>query len=402
MKEKLEQYNQEHLLIFMDMLSGDKKEKFMQQLESINFEFLDKLFEEDTSLDSYENITPVNPIIKSDIKNIKHFENIGEKLVSDGKFALITMAGGQGSRLGFNGPKGKFVLKDKSLFEIFADKIRDYNISWFIMTSEENHDETEAFFKENNNFGLKEVILFKQNMIPLVDEEGKILIGKDGLIKFGADGSGGLYNALDNNNLIKLLEEKDIKYVFINGVDNCLTNPVDFSLLGLVDEKGYSLASKSVVKDYPEEKVGVLCYKDNKPFVIEYINLDENLRYLKDKNDKFMYYDAHVLANLMSVDLLKKISDKPLKYYKAHKKCDYLNLDGQVIIPDSPNAYKYECFAFDAFTYADDILILRVNREDEFAPLKNSDETGVDCPKTALELFENYNKRKKDFTKNKF
>lgn len=399
MKEKLSKYNQEHLILYYDKLSNEQKEKFEKDINSINFEFLNELIKNDNQGNVLNNISPIKSVDKSDLLKENKYELIGKKLVENGKLALITMAGGQGTRLGFNGPKGCYILKDKSLFEIFADKIKNYNIPWLIMTSEENDKETRDFFEINNNFNLENVIFFKQRMLPVVDESGKILVSETGFIKMGADGSGGVYNALKENNLIYYLEKIGVKYVFINGVDNCLTNPVDFHFLGMAEDQDYHLACKSVEKSNPEEKVGVFCYNNNKPFVIEYIHLSEELRYLKDKYNNLVYKDSHILSNLLSIDLLKKIENKRLNYYKAHKKINYITLDGEIVKPIVPNAYKFESFLFDSFKYADDFLIVNVNREDEFAPLKNSDEVGVDCPKTALKLLENYQKSKNDFTK---
>lgn len=396
MKNMLKKYNQEHLIKYYDLLDDIKKEKFIEDINKIDFEFLNKLIQEETSEEKIEEIKPIKPVLRENLTNIKELENIGKEIVEKKEFALITMAGGQGTRLGFNGPKGKFKICDKSLFEIISETIKGKNIPWLIMTSEENHDETEMFFKENNNFGIEKVVLFKQKMLPLTNEEGKILIGENGFIKFGADGSGGVFNALYKNNLIEFLEENNIKWTFINGIDNCLTNPVDYLLLGLAASNNLELACKSIIKANPNEKVGVFCYINNLPSVIEYINLAEDMSTEKNENGEYKYFDAHVLSNLLSISLLKKIENKPLTFYKAHKKNNYMDELGNIIISTKPNSYKYESFFFDGFKYTNDFLVLRVSREDEFAPLKNSDESLVDCPRTATQLYINYKNKKKD------
>lgn len=389
-KTLLQKYNQEHLLKFMERLNASDQKKFLNDLKKIDFELINTLYNKKDTSQSIGKITPVNPINREDVQDKENIINIGKNIVNEGKLALITMAGGQGTRLGFNKAKGMYKINDKSLFEIISDTIKKYNIAWLIMTSDENNLDTVNFFKENKNFGIKNVKIFKQEMLPLVDENGKILVGENGFIKFGADGSGGIYKALATNNLIEYLKSLNVKYTFINGVDNVLTNPVDFLLIGLTEKNNYELASKSVVKVNPEEKVGVFCYIDNKPAVVEYVNLSDDMRYKKNAEGSYEYYDAHVLANLLSVGLLDRIKNKPLNYYAAHKKSSFLSDNNELIKPEKPNAYKFESFLFDGFSYTNDFLILRTKRNNEFAPIKNSDEKGVDCPKTALELYENY------------
>lgn len=394
MVEKLKKYGQEHLLKYIENLSDEEKDTFTKSIDLINFDLINQLYNEENN-STKGVISSITPIIKKNIENLSKYIEVGKEVVNNGELALITMAGGQGTRLGFDGPKGTFVLKDKSLFEIIADKIRDYNIPWLIMTSEENDTATRCFFEKNNNFGIKDVKFFVQKMLPLLDENGKIIIGHNGKISLGADGSGGVYSSLKSNNLIEYLDNVGIKYTFINGVDNCLTNPVDFEFIGMAKDKGYELACKSVIKSNPLECVGVFCYSDNKPYVVEYIDLDENMRFLENDDKSLVYGDAHILANLFSLDLLKKVATTPLKFYRAHKKCNYIDINGNKIKVDKPNAYKFETFIFDAFKYADNFLVMQVNREDEFAPIKNADDAGVDCPKTALELFEKFIEKNK-------
>lgn len=388
MNKNLKNYNKEYLENFRNKCNN--KERFDKDINAIDFELLQKIWDNLEEKNKEGEITPVTPLIKGEIQNEEEYIKIGKKIVDDGEFALITMAGGQGTRLGHDKPKGTYYLTDKSLFEIIADNIRDKNIIWLIMTSEENHDDTVSFFEKNSYFGITEVRFFKQCEVPLFHSDGKILINEEGFIKFAADGNGGVYNSLEKSGLLNLLKDKGVKYTFLNGVDNVLTNPVDYTLIGLMKSKNVELACKSVVKRNLNEPVGAFCYNDNLPHIVEYINLPEEMRSLTDEKGNLIYADSNIVSNLLSVSLLEKIVDKPLKYNKAIKKISYMSENGEIIKPTEPNAYKFETFMFDGFKYTNDYIVLRVKREDEFAPIKNSDETGVDCPNTARKLYEDF------------
>ena len=314
------------------------------------------------------------------------------------------MAGGQGTRLGHSGPKGTYDIgldSHKSLFELLCDGIKEegkkygVTIPWFIMTSKENNEETEKFFKENKYFGYekdKNLFFFIQGELPMMDTEGKILIGEDGLIKLAADGHGGIYESLVKTGMTKKMRELGIEWVFIGGVDNCLVKMVDPVLMGIAIDKKVTVACKSVVKANPHERVGVFCRRNGKPNVIEYTEITDEMAEATDKDGELLYGESHILCNLFSVDAVERMGKEPLPYHVAYKKAKYIDKDGNLVVPDSPNAYKFEAFLFDAFSEVDDMAILRVKREEEFAPVKNADSAGVDCPSTARELYKKFYK----------
>ena len=301
---------------------------------------------------------------------------------------------------GHNGPKGTFKLdvygKGKYLFEILAENLKEANkkyeviIPWYIMTSKENHDETVAFLEKNNYFGYdkKSVILFTQSELPLIDTEGKLLISKEKKIKEASDGNGGTYSSLRRSGCLADMKEKGIKWVFIGGVDNALLKMVDVTLLGMTIKKGVQIASKSVVKANPHEKVGVFCKMNGHPKVIEYAELPEKMAEEIDENGELKYGESNIMCHLFTIEALEKVSKETLMYHSAFKKNSYIDENGKEIIPEKPNCYKFESFIFDAFEFFDDIAILRGRREDDFAPVKNKE--GVDSPKTAKELYENF------------
>lgn len=405
-KSILEKYNQIHLLSQYNKLDDYKKEYLLNQILNIDFEQINKLYNQTKKEIEFENnlIEPINYIEKENLskeeKN-KYLE-MGITEIKKGKLAVVTMAGGQGTRLGHNGPKGTYILNvnpnSKSLFEILCDNLKrakdKYNviIPWYIMTSRENNDQTEQFFKENNYFNYpKEAIkFFKQGELPMVDTEGKILLTEEGIIKEAADGHGGIFEAMFKNDIVKDMKQKGIEWIFIGPVDNPLVNMVDEILIGISKERGILEAGKSLVKANPEEKVGVFCKKNGKPSVIEYTEITKEMANAVDENNNLLYGESHINCNMFNIKGLEIIGNQKLPYHSAFKKATYLNENGDIIKPEEPNAYKFESFIFDAFNKLDDMLIFRVKREEEFAPVKNKE--GVDSVETAIELYNNYHK----------
>ncbi len=403
-RRTLKKYNQEHLLNFYEKLDEQKQGKLLEQIENIDFELINSLYDKTKKENVNENakIEPIDFIDKYKLnENYKHYEEIGEKAIRAGKLAVVTMAGGQGTRLGHNGPKGTFDIgldSHKSLFELLLDYIKEQNtkynvqIPWFIMTSKENNQATVDFFEKNKYFGYeKNIYFFIQGQLPMVDTEGKILIGEDYLIKEAADGHGGVYESLVKSKMVDKMKELGIEWVFIGGVDNCLVKMVDPVLMGIAIDKGVTAAGKSVVKANPHEKVGAFCKKNGKPSVVEYSEITDEMAEATDENGELLYGESHILCNLFNISAIERMGSEPLPYHSAFKKATYIDKDGNKVVPTSPNAFKFEAFLFDAFGEVDDMAILRVKREEEFAPVKNAE--GVDSPETARELYNNFYKK---------
>ena len=405
----LKMYNQEHIINLLNKLDEQKKWELIDQISKIDFHQIMEL---------YDNTKKEVEIKENKIEAIKYldkekltdeqkaeFEKLGEDAIKRGEYAVVTMAGGQGTRLGHNGPKGTFRLdvygKGKYLFEILSENLKEANnkygvtIPWYIMTSKDNNDETLNFLEKNNYFGYpkSEVILFKQGELPLIDENGRLLINKDMKIKEASDGNGGVFSSLRTTGMLYDMKERNIKWVFIGGVDNVILKMADVILLGMAIKKGVQIASKSVVKANPHEKVGVFCKMNGHPKVIEYSELPEKMAEEVDDDGELKYGESHIMCNLFSIDAIEKVSKEVLMYHSAFKKNSYIDENGREIIPEEPNSYKFESFIFDSFEFFDDIAILRGKREDDFAPVKNKE--GVDSPKTAKELYEKYWERQK-------
>ena len=403
-KHKLKKYGQEHLLNFYDKLEENKQKHLLEQISNIDFELINSLYNKtkDTNKKDEANIEPIDFIDKYKLNSeYKYYENIGEKAIREGKLAVVTMAGGQGTRLGHKGPKGTFDIgleSHKPLFELLFDYIKEQsnkynvNIPWFIMTSKENNDDTIKFFKDNKYFGYEKYIyFFTQGELPMIDTEGKILIGEDYLIKEAADGHGGVYESLVKSKMVDKMKELGVEWVFIGGVDNCLVKMVDPVLMGIAIDKGVTAAGKSVVKANPYEKVGAFCRKNGRPSVVEYSEITKEMAEATDENGNLLYGESHILCNLFNISAIERMGSEPLPYHSAFKKATYIDKNGDKVVPSSPNAYKFEAFLFDAFGEVDDMAILRVKREEEFAPVKNAE--GVDSPETARKLYNDFYKK---------
>ena len=407
---KLKKYGQEHLLNHFETLSEEKKKELLNQIENIDFELVNNLYKTADKIDtSNDEISHMEYSDKYKLNDkYKDYEALGRKAIREGKLAAVTMAGGQGTRLGFDGPKGAYDIgldSHKSLFELLCDNLKEgekkfgVRIPWFIMTSEENNDQTIEFFEKNKCFGYKkdkDLFFFKQGQLPMVDTEGKILINEEGLIKLAANGHGGIYEALVKNEMTKKMKELGVEWVFIGGVDNCLAKMVDPLFVGMAMDKNVTVACKSVVKDNPHEKVGVFCKRNGRPSVIEYSEITDEMAEAVDENGELLYGESNLLCNLFNINAIERMGSLPLPYHIAYKKAKYIDKDGNLIDPDSPNAYKFESFLFDTFGTLDEMLVLRVKREEEFAPVKNADSAGVDCPMTARKLYENFHSKDKE------
>ena len=355
----LKKYNQEHLLNGYENLDEKKQKQLLDQIMNIDFELIKSLYANTTKEESENEdvIEPMEYLDKNKLyDNYKYYENIGKHAIQEGKLAAVTMAGGQGTRLGHSGPKGTYDIgldSHKSLFELLSDGLKeagkkyDVTIPWFIMTSRENNEETVNFFEKNRYFGYqkdKNIFFFIQGELPMVDTEGKILIGEDGLIKQAADGHGGIYESLVKSGMTEKMRQLGVEWVFIGGVDNCLVKMVDPVLMGVAIDKGVTVACKSIVKANPHEKVGVFCKRNGKPGVIEYSEITDEMAEATDENGELLYGESHILCNLFSIDAVERMGQTPLPYHSAFKKAKYIDKDGNLVVPDSPNAYKFEAF----------------------------------------------------------
>ena len=399
-REKLNQYGQAHILRFYDELNKEEIELLEKQIETINFEMIGNLYRQirQQQEESSVRIEPIPCTVETTWteEQRKKYYNTGTEILKEGKYAAVTMAGGQGTRLGHNGPKGTFqiqVPETISLFEIQCRRLKlraekcGKSIPWYIMTSEENDAETKRFFQENGFFGYPEedIFFFRQFMLPMLDSEGKMILEEKYKIKEGADGHGGIFKAMLKRGVIEDMKRRGVKWIFTGGIDNVLVRLEDPCFIGFLAENGYELGGKSIIKRDAYEKAGVFCKKNQKPFVIEYTEISPELAELTDAAGEFVYGDAHILCNMFQIGVFEKMGAEGLPYHPAHKKAAFIDSAGNRIVPEVPNAYKFESFIFDAFAFYQEMGILRVERNHEFAPIKN--QTGEDSPDTAQNLY---------------
>ena len=403
-KEILQKYEQEHLLVNFDNLSEEKKEELLEQILQINFKQMKELYESvgKNTEDSDIAIEPISYVEKATIeeKQKQEFFENGEEELKKGKLAVVTMAGGQGTRLGHNGPKGTFYLKvspkAKSIFELLCDTLKRTNekhgvsIPWYIMTSRENNNDTVKFFEENNyfNYNKNDVKFFVQGELPMLSTSGKVLLNEQGIVKLAADGHGGVFESMFKNGVVEDMKKRNIEWIFIGPVDNPLAGMVDEVLIGLCQENNSMSAGKSLVKANPSEKVGVFCLKNGKPSVIEYTEISEEMANRVNEKGELIFGESHINCNMFNIKGIEKIGAEKLPYHVAFKKATYMDERGEIVNPQEPNAYKFESFIFDAFEKLDNMTILRVKREEEFAPVKNAE--GTDSPETAIKLYNTY------------
>lgn len=405
-EKKLKEFGQEHLLRFFDGLDEESKAKLLDEIEELDLNVLTELFnnlvinKEDSIKGEIEDLPSVS-LFNLPLSTKEKYWNLGMKALSQGKVAVMLLAGGQGTRLKYDGPKGTYNMglpSGKTIFQIHAERIKNISeraghaIPWYIMTSPGNNDITSKFFKDNNYFGLnpEDVKFFIQTTLPSMDEEGKILLSSKDGISLNPDGGGGCFTSLFKAGLLSDMKERGVEHVFLFGVDNVLARIADPYFIGFAIDQDLDISSKSVLKKYKDEKVGVFAKKDGMPTVIEYTEIPKSL--LEGYGDEdFPFRSGNILTHLLKLSFIEKCVGKKPHYHVAHKEISYIDKDGNLIKPTAPNAYKYEAFYFDLFKLGDGMSILNVKREEEFSPVKNL--TGVDSKDSALEMIFNLHKK---------
>jgi UDP-N-acetylglucosamine/UDP-N-acetylgalactosamine diphosphorylase len=321
----------------------------------------------------------------------------GEAALRAGRAAAFTVAGGQGTRLGYDGPKGTFPVtpvRSKSLFQVFAEKIlasgRRYGrpLHWFIMTSHQNHAASEAFFSDNGFFGLdrNRVHFFRQGRMPAVDFEGRILLESPGSLALSPDGHGGSFRALDRSGALDLMDSEGIDILSYFQVDNPLVRCVDPAFIGWHLRNRSQMSSKMVPKAYPEEKLGHFCEQAGRLVVIEYSDLPLALQKETDDSGRLRYVAGSIAIHVLDRDFVRRMAraagtgGEALPFHRADKKIRTIDSEGRSVDPDKPNGVKFELFVFDAIRFARNPVIVETRRSDDFSPVKNA--KGVDSPES--------------------
>ena len=402
----LEKYKQTHLIDFYNELDENEKDSLINQIKNTNFDFLHKLYINSFKNDviEYKRISPIDYFSEFCMqpKDVKKYTKIGEEIIKQGKLAVITLAGGMGSRLGFKGPKGCYELKvppkenPKSLFEFICDKLKfakeKYNtyINWYIMTSPSNDAKTREYFEKHNyfNYPKEKIFFFTQYTIHILDINGKIMLNSIGSLKRDSNGNGDVFKAFCKNNLEETL--KDIEWISISGVDNILLEIVDPLFIGLSSYNKSQVASKSVRKDELKSKTWIFANVDGKTEIINPVFLTNKMRYSKNKSGNYSYNQINILAHLFTKEAFLESTKLEIPYHRAFKKTDYINEEGMKMVVKEPNSFKFERFIFDVFKHFKDFTLLEVAENMEFSPIKSF--TGNATPENALEMYVNKTK----------
>ena len=393
-KKILKDNGQEQLLRYYEELDDKRRAELLEDISKINFSVTDCINQCATDK-NLKNIAPINAKNLDEINaNRTEYADEGLKLLRAGKVAAVILAGGQGTRLGFDKPKGMYDIGVTHKLSIFGQLMKNIKevtdiyggyFHLFIMTSDINNSDTVTFFKENKYFGYPEdkIHFYVQNKEPVCGLDGKILLSEKHRIAFSPNGNGGWYSSLVNSGLSKILEREGIEWLNVFGVDNILQRICDPVFIGATSLDRSFCGAKVVRKTCPEERVGVLCSIDGRPDIIEYYELPHEIAEMKDVKGELAYPYGVILNYLFNVHVLNAIKSWKLPYHLAKKKVAYLD-NGKMVEPTEPNAFKFETLAVDMIRNMGSCLAFEVDREKEFAPIKNA--TGVDSVESAREL----------------
>lgn len=405
--EKFQQAGQGHIFQFWNELSETEQNSLLTRASEIDLEEVGQLVsrhvkseaQAESGFDDLEP-APYIPLPEHGEAPEKwaEAEKVGAEAVRAGRVAAFTVAGGQGTRLGYDGPKGTYPVSpvsSKTLFQIFAEKIArsserfGTSIHWFILTSEINNDATVTAFKENDYFGLKpqEVHFIVQGLVPAVDREGKMLLSDKSTIAMTPDGHGGSLRALVRSGATEKMKALGIDCISYFQVDNPLIPCIDPAFVGFHLLANSECASKMIPKAYPLEKVGHFCVQDGKTVVIEYSDLPKAQQQETLEDGSLRFIAGSVAIHVFDREFIERVggggADTALPFHRADKKIPFIDAQGERVEPDSANGIKFEMFVFDSLPLAKNPVIIEGSRAENFSPVKNAE--GVDSPQTCKE-----------------
>ena len=396
-KAKLDSLGQGHLLRWFDTLGDTEQEALLAQIDDLDPTLLDVFHQfKDAGEAKRGKIEPLGALTLADIaENRERFENAGLDAIRQGKVGAVLLAGGMGTRLGFDKPKGMFNMGETRPLYIFECLIRNLLevvekagafVPLFIMTSEKNDEDTREFFQEMKYFGYNPefVHFFVQDMAPAVDPDGKILLEEKGRIATSPNGNGGWFTSLAKAGFLGLLQREGIEWLNIFAVDNVLQRIADPCFIGATILSGSDCGSKVIAKADPQERVGVLCLEDGTPSIVEYYEMTEEMVTRREPNGVLSYNYGVILNYLFQVSKLTELMNNNLTVHVVNKKVPFIDENGELVKPTSPNAYKFETLVLDMIHMQKSCLSYEVERSYEFAPVKNAE--GVDSVVTAREL----------------
>lgn len=398
---------QYHIFRWWNEISYQEKKHLLEQIASIDFRLMSTLFHDNPRENARTfrgNLTPPEVITvpgsASEKEEAQRVKRMGEHSLREGKIAVLTVAGGDGTRLGANGPKGILPIapvSQKSIFQFHAEKIRAIQqryrtrIPWYIMTSEKNNPATREFFQSGHFFGLdpQQVHFFTQRMLPVVDLQGNLLMDSKFNIIMSPNGHGGTLIAMREKGILDDMKRRGIEHIFYHQVDNVLVKVADPVFIGYHLRDNAEMSLKVVNKRHPEEKVGVVGYLDGALRMVEYSELSREDMYARNEDGTLRYAAGNIAVHMMRIDFLERLYriEESLPYHAAIKKVPYMDEQGVMVVPEENNAIKFESFIFDVLKHVRRSVIMEVLREEEFSPVKNME--GEDCPATARQAMVN-------------
>ena len=393
LRSVLTENRQEHLLPFLDGMTAKEAADFEAEIGKIDFSALMAICEHSATRGK---ITPIEAYtLEKRSEHRKQNVAQGIEILKSGKLAALMLAGGQGTRLGSDRPKGCYnigVTRDYYLFQAHVEKLlsvrkkHGVSIPLYIMTSDKNHEDTVSFFEKHEYFGYgKENIgFFRQKSAPCTDFDKKLLMESKSRLATAPNGNGGWYISLLESECGKRMRLRGIEWISLFGVDNPLQRFCCEEFIGASVCAGADCSVKVVPKAYPEELMGVMCLEDGKPSMIAYAEMSDELRYAKDADGNLLYTYGDILNMIFRVEALDRCMGADMPVHIARKKIPYADADGTVHSPDSPNGFKYEQFLFDAFRYMNSVFLYEVERQKEFAPIKNL--IGADSVESARKM----------------
>lgn len=389
---RLSALGQTHISDYLEQLNDTVQETMLRQIDTLDLSILDP----ECADEKRGSFAPLYATTLGEIaQNRARFTETGLAAIRAGKVGAVLLGGGQGTRLGCEHAKGMVdigITRELFIFECLMNNLKRVTdqagayVPLFIMTSAENHDETQAFFAEKNYFGYsrEHIRFFRQEQLPTVDPEGRLMLSAPGVISTAPNGNGGWYASMENTGMLSELRRSRIEWLNVFAVDNVLQAIADPCFIGAVIESGNVSGAKVVAKAAPDEKVGVLCLEDGRPSIVEYYEMTEEMRTLREPDGTLSYRFGVILNYLFRVDELENTLAYKMPLHKVFKKIRYMDENGNTVRPEEPNAYKFETLALDLVKLQKNCLAYEIEREKEFAPIKNK--TGVDSVETAREL----------------
>ncbi len=396
-EKKLEEYGQSHVLQYYDTLTQEEKEKLLAQIEQMDLSVTKYVHHRD-ELPGRGVITPLKAMEIPEIREKEEeYRAIGLREIREGRVAAVLLAGGMGTRLGSDNPKCMYdigithpVFIMQRLVENMMDVVREAGTFFplFIMTSDKNHDATVAFMKEHDDFGYDpdKVFFFRQDMAPATDYDGKIYMESRWQMASSPNGNGGWFSSMNKAGLLDKLHELGVEWLNCFAVDNVLQRIADPVFIGATIAQNCVSGAKVVRKAAPDEKVGAMCLEDGRPSIVEYYEMTPELLDAKDAKGNPAYNFGVILNYLFREDKLEEIMNDKLMLHIVEKKIPYMDANGSLIKPESPNGYKFEQLILDMVHEMESCLPYEVERSHEFAPIKNK--TGVDSVESARKLCE--------------